>query len=239
MTNEELIKLHQNGDKTALNKLVELNTGMVYKIANKFYVEGTSSIDKEDLQQEGFLGLIAAADKYKFDVEHPCKFSTYAVYWIYQKIHRFITTKNTNDEISINIPTGEDNGKEMLDYIEGVDYSFENVEERLYLQQLRQELDQVMNDKLSLKERDIIKLHFGWNKNNAMPLSEIGEIFNISGERIRQLESKAFLKIRHTPWGRIKGNEMHIQRKKRSRISYSSVINDIAFAEKYLMDEVL
>lgn len=51
MTNEELVQLYQNGDKQALNELVENNTGIVYKLANKFYVNMTSSIDKDDLIQ--------------------------------------------------------------------------------------------------------------------------------------------------------------------------------------------
>lgn len=239
MTNEKLVQLYQNGNQKALNELVELNTGLIYKLANKFYTDETSSIDIEDLQQEGFIGIVMAAKKYDFNNKKKAKFSTYAVYWIYQKMNRYINQKNTNDETSLNTSTGEDGDKELVDYIEGVDYSFENIEEKVYLKQLRQELDEIMNEKLTLRESDIIKLHYGWDKNNTMLLSEIGEIFNVSGERIRQLERRAFLKIRHTPWGRIKGNEMRIQKKRSSRRSYLSVINDITFAEKYLMDEVL
>lgn len=59
MSNEELVQLYEDGNKGALDKLVELNRGMVYKLANRFYTEKTNSIDKEDLEQEGFMGLMA------------------------------------------------------------------------------------------------------------------------------------------------------------------------------------
>lgn len=43
-------------------------------------------------------------------------------------------TKDTNEEVSLNTTTGEDGYKELLDYIEGVDYNFENMVEKLYRQ---------------------------------------------------------------------------------------------------------
>ena len=56
MTNEELVELYQGGDKKALDLIIDQNKGMVYKLVNKFYTEDTSSIDKDDLEQEGFMG---------------------------------------------------------------------------------------------------------------------------------------------------------------------------------------
>lgn len=44
---------------------------MVYELANKFYVEGTKSIDREDLDKEEIIGLIIAADKYSFGLRIP------------------------------------------------------------------------------------------------------------------------------------------------------------------------
>lgn len=238
MTNEELVELYQNGDKQALNELVKKNTGIVYRLVNKFYIGATNSIDREDLEQEGFLGLIAAADKYKLDMENKAQFITYAVYWIYHKINRFINQKNTNEEISLNTPTSEDGDKELMDYVEGVDYSFENVEEKLYLQQLRQELDRVMNEKLPLKEREILKLHYGWDNNKCLTLQEIGEIFGVTRQRVQGIENKAFLKIRYTPWGRLKAMEISAFKRKARRYKFSSIDDDIDFARKYLEVEI-
>lgn len=234
MSNEELVQLYQEGNKSVLDELVENNKKIVYKLASKFYVKGTNSIDITDLQQEGFIGLMVAAKKYNFNNPKKANFITYSIYWIYQKMQRFINTKNTNDEISLNTPVSEEDNSELMDCIEEIDYSFENVEEKLYLQQLRQELELVMNDKLSLKEREIIKLHFGWDKNNIMTLNEIGEVFNTSGERIRQFQNKAFLKMRNTPWGRKKAMEIYNCNKVSRRYTYSRVNDNLSFVEKYL-----
>ncbi|MFL0198343.1 sigma-70 family RNA polymerase sigma factor [Clostridium sp. WILCCON 0269] len=199
MTNEELVELYQNGNEHALNELVELNKGLVYKLANRFYTGKTNSIDKEDLEQEGFIGLIAAADKYKFDIERPCKFSTYAVYWIYQKINGFIKTKNTNEETSLNIPASGDEDIELMDCIEGVDYSFENVEEKIYNQQLHKELEETMNKYNTLREREILKLRYGWDNCKCMTCQQLGEMHNVTKVTINNIERTALEKMRKSP----------------------------------------
>lgn len=231
--------LYKGGDKNALEKLIEQNKNMIYKLANKFYVGKTNSIDIEDLQQEGFIGLIIAADRYKFDIENPCKFITYAVYWIYQKMNGFIKRKNTNEETSLNTPIGDDENRELLDCIEGIDYSFENVEDKLYNQQLRQELEGVIKEYNTLKEEEILKLRYGWDGNKCMTLEEVGEIFHVSGERIRQIEGYAMRKIRNTSWGILKAKELYTEKKNKSLYSVSNYLSDISFANKYLFDEVI
>lgn len=69
MSNEELVKLYQEGNKEALKELIEQNRGIIFKMANKFYIGQTNSISVEDLEQEGYIGLMIAAQKYKFDKE--------------------------------------------------------------------------------------------------------------------------------------------------------------------------
>jgi len=96
MKNEELVYLHQNGDRKALGELTEINKGIINKLANKFYIERTSSIDREDLEQEGYLGLIIAADRYDLNNPKKANFITYATCWIYQRMNSFIKTKNVN-----------------------------------------------------------------------------------------------------------------------------------------------
>lgn len=235
MNNEELVQLYQNGDKRALDKLVEFNKKIVFKLANKFYVEKTSSVDKEDLIQEGFIGLILAVDRYRTDIENPAKFITYAVYWIRQKISRFIEGKNTNDEVSLNTPVGEDAGSsELLDYIEDVDYGFENVEEKIYNQKLRIELENIMDKTLTLKEREILKLRHGWDNNRLMSCTEIGELFSVTGSHINNIERRAYGKLYRTSWGIEKAKEIYTYRRSSKRYTYSNIENEISFAQRYL-----
>ena len=234
MTNEELVLSYQEGNKQALNKIIELNMRIIYKLANKFYINKTNSIDKEDLIQEGFMGLIIAADKYRFHIDNQAKFITYAIYWIYQKINRFVNTKNTNEESSLNIPVGDDGDIELMDYIEGVDYSFENIEEKIYNQELREELNKVMDETLTLKEKEILKLRHGWDNNKCMTYDEIGELLNARGGHVKDVANRAYKKIRHTPWGNKKAMEVFKNIMISRRYNYSSIDNNISFAQRYL-----
>ena len=213
MTNEELVLSYQQGNKKALDDLIENNRGIVYTMANKFYTACNNAIEKEDLIQEGFTGLIIAAEKYDPNNENKAAFITYAVSWIYNKIYRFIcgtssreqgNNKLNNKCVSLNTPTGEDGDTELMEYIEGVDYSFENIEDKIYNEQLHQELEQVMQETLSLKQREVIKLFFGWGGIHPMQLDEIDALLNVKAALEK---SKALNKIRKTSWARMKKDE--------------------------------
>lgn len=207
MNNEQLVELYQDGDKQALEELVGKNKGIVNKLVNKYYTGQTNSIDRDDLMQEGFIGLITAADRYDFNNEKKAQFITYAVHWINCKINRFVKCRNTNEETSLNTPIGESGESERMDFIEGVDYSFENVEEQLYLKQLRADLGQVMNENTSLKEREILKLHYGWYDNKYITMNEVGDLLNMPGKAATHIENKAMRKIRKSKWCRDKIKE--------------------------------
>lgn len=77
----ELIKKAQSGDIEARNKVVENSIWLVGTVNSKYN-------NTEDGFQQGILGLIEAVEKYNMNVE--TKFSTYAYYWITQKIDRYI-----------------------------------------------------------------------------------------------------------------------------------------------------
>ncbi|RBP46627.1 RNA polymerase sporulation sigma factor SigF [Garciella nitratireducens] len=81
----ELIKKAQNGDKMAVEKLVEFNLGLVRSIVKKFQNRG---YDREDLFQLGSIGLIKAIQN--FDISYEVRFSTYAVPMIMGEIKRFL-----------------------------------------------------------------------------------------------------------------------------------------------------
>lgn len=206
MNNEELVYLYQSGNKKALDMIIENNKNIVFFVSNKFYTN-KSCIDIEDLEQEGFIGLIKAAEKYDFNKEKRAKFSTYAVNWIYQRIYNFIVGASSKDKmniefnkkcVSLNTPIGEE--EELENYIEGVDYSYENLDFKLYIAKLHAELEKVMKTELTLREQEVIKLHNGWNGISIISQKEIGKLLEISGERVRQIENKSYTKIRRSKW---------------------------------------
>lgn len=200
MSNEEMVAAYQAGNKKALEELIEMNMGMVYRLVNKFYTEKINAMDKDDLQQEGIMGLMIAAEKYNPNHEKRAQFITYAAQWINQKIHRFIHNNGTEDELSLNAPIGNEGEAEMVDFIEGVDYSFENIEEQIYHNQLRSDLESVMVENNSLNEREILKANFGWYNNNPMSMSEVAGLFDIPEKTAISVKNKALRKIRLSKW---------------------------------------
>lgn len=239
MTNEELVQLYQAGDKQALESLIEQNRGIIYTMANKFFIDKTNSIDREDLEQEGVIGLITAADKYKFDVENPCKFITYAIYWIRQKMQRYLSQKNTNNEISLNIPVNEDGDITLLDTVEDDCRAYENVEDRLYNQQLKQELEEAMCKCTTLKEREVLKLLYGWNGAKCMKYEEIGDMFNIPKQSVKNSQIRALSKLRKSGWGIRKAKEIGYFKRTNSYKNISRRIEYLDFESKYLHDDEL
>lgn len=69
-------------------------------------------------------------------------------------------------------------------------------EEYLYKNLLREDLEKVLNS-LSHRERDVIRLRYGFDDGRMKTLEEIAYIFNETRERIRQIEAKAIRKLRH------------------------------------------
>lgn len=196
MNNEELVMLYQHGDNKALEQLTKQNEKLIYKIANRFYVENTNSIDFEDLVQEGYLGLITACNKY--DPNLNTKFITYAFYWIYQSISRFFKYKNTNDETSLNTPVGEDNN-ELLDLMESKDKPIENLEDKLYIQELREDLESVMERYNTMNEREVLKLTYGWDIEPVAP-DTIADLLKTSSDKVKKTRVNAINKIRRSMW---------------------------------------
>jgi len=83
--NIELILRARDGDKQALNRLIEMNLPLVSAISKKFLNRG---YEYEDIFQIGSMGLVKAVNN--FDVKYNVKFSTYAVPMIMGEIKRFI-----------------------------------------------------------------------------------------------------------------------------------------------------
>lgn len=207
MSNEELVQIYQSGDNKALEELIQANTGIINKLANK-YNGINRELEFDDLFQNGVLGLIAAAKKYKFDIEKRAKFITYAVYYIDRYIHSCVNGRTTKDIennkfyhqcTSLNKPTGEDEETELGDSVVDKDYGFENIEEKLFLKNLRKELEEVMKTHNTLEQREILKFKYGW-KTTPMKLEDIANILGITINKVNNIEHMALRKLRNSSW---------------------------------------
>ena len=85
MDNIELIKKAHAGDKLSREKLIEMNTGLIWSIVKRFMNRG---YDREDLFQIGCIGMLKAINQ--FDLHYKVAFSTYAVPLIMGEIRRFL-----------------------------------------------------------------------------------------------------------------------------------------------------
>lgn len=245
MTNEELVKLYQEGNKQVLDELLEKNRGIINKIANK-YLRATKEHEFDDLFNSGVIGFINAAKRYDFNNERKASFITYAIHYINRFIYDCVNGRSDkeiennklyNSTVSLYKPIGNDEDVKLVDTIEGVDYSFENIDYQILLKQLRNELEEVMRDKLTLKQREVIQFRYGWNT-EPMTLKEIGDILGHTRERIRQIEAKTLRDIRKTPWGMAKGKEYVKEIFGTNELSYSSIEKRIDFIDRYFKDVV-
>ena len=105
---------------------------------------------------------------------------------------RFIA-KSAQLPISLETPIGKEEDSRLGDFIEA---DGETPEDQVSKNLLREDLENVL-DTLSPRERDVLRLRYGLDDGRMKTLEEIGQIFNVTRERIRQIEAKALRKLRH------------------------------------------
>lgn len=95
--------------------------------------------------------------------------------------------------ISLDTPVGEDGETELLNFVENENavLPFNTVQQRL----MEEDIGTALRE-LSEREASIIKLRFGLEGNRSHTLKELGEIFGVTRERIRQIQQKALRKLR-------------------------------------------
>ena len=102
----------------------------------------------------------------------------------------------SRDMVSLDVPVFADrDGNTIGDFLE--DSRYEQPEESMIENALRDDIDAVLAT-LTEKEARILRLRFGLNGNRAMSLKEIGDRFNLTKERIRQIEKKAIRRLQNT-----------------------------------------
>jgi RNA polymerase primary sigma factor len=105
---------------------------------------------------------------------------------------RFIA-KSAQLPISLETPIGKEEDSRLGDFIEA---DGETPEDEVSKTLLREDLENVL-DSLNPRERDVLRLRYGLDDGRMKTLEEIGQIFNVTRERIRQIEAKALRKLRH------------------------------------------
>ncbi|WP_268578400.1 MZA anti-phage system associated sigma-70 family RNA polymerase sigma factor MzaA [Escherichia coli] len=238
------VSLYVSSYRDAWKGFIHANLRLVVAIAKKHCGRG---LDIEDLIQEGNLGLIKAVEK--FDYRRGFKFSTYASWWIRQKISRAIADqaqlirlpvhfyehfrrwRSSRDQLlhRQGITPTLRRLQEMTDLPERQLLQMAKYEEQTVLigdfhedaqdreaalsgdalltrrdftsapvqsLELREHISSVLNTLLP-RETQIIKMRFGIGMTQDFTLEEVGKQFDVTRERIRQIEAKALRKLRH------------------------------------------
>ena len=100
----------------------------------------------------------------------------------------------SRDPVSLDTPIGEEDDSHLGDFIE--DDSALSPADSAAFSMLRAELATAL-ESLTDRERQVVKLRFGLEDGRARTLEEVGKEFNVTRERIRQIEAKALRKLRH------------------------------------------
>jgi len=102
--------------------------------------------------------------------------------------------KLAQEPVSLETPIGEEEDSHLGDFIQ--DNDAPAPAEAASLSMLREQLEEVLNT-LTPREASVIKLRFGFVDGTLHTLEDVGKEFNITRERIRQIEAKALRKLRH------------------------------------------
>jgi len=102
--------------------------------------------------------------------------------------------KMMQEPISLATPVGEEEDSRLEDFIE--DHSNPSPVQKTHEYRLQIEIEKVL-DTLTPREADIIRLRYGIGVGYPRTLEEVGKIFGVTRERVRQIEAKAIRKLRH------------------------------------------
>jgi len=110
------------------------------------------------------------------------------------------TMKSSGRHISMDAPFMQGEDGNLLDFMEGEEEH--SPETNLMSESLRREIDRALST-LTPRESDVIRLYYGLTEIPSMTLEEIGERFELTRERVRQIKEKAIRRLKHTSRSKI------------------------------------
>ncbi|HEY4622511.1 RNA polymerase sigma factor RpoD [Solibacillus sp. FSL R7-0668] len=102
--------------------------------------------------------------------------------------------KIAQEPVSLETPIGEEDDSHLGDFIE--DSEAQSPADHAAYELLKEQLEDVL-DTLTDREENVLRLRFGLDDGRTRTLEEVGKVFGVTRERIRQIEAKALRKLRH------------------------------------------
>jgi RNA polymerase primary sigma factor len=171
----------------SLNRLLRIQRDLIQKLGREPTVEDialeSGYLEPNDRQEV----LRSQAESTPLDAEVRRRWSRAAV-----KVNRILRTME--EPMSLDSPVGTEDSSQLADFIEDEE-ALEPMDAAA-----REMLREAMNSALAVlseRERQVLELRFGLMDGKEHTLEEVGQYFNVTRERIRQIESKALRKLRH------------------------------------------
>lgn len=194
MSNEELAVMIQNGNNSLMLQLWEGVYGLVKHFAYRYItaLEGRRGLVLDDLMQAGYLALVDAVASYK---PEEAAFSTWLVIYLRREFNEAAglygeRKKNEPLEAALSLDKPLLDGEDitLADVVEdsGAAYTLESVEDRIWLDQLREILGEMMVE-MPEKQAEILHRRFWQNQT----YTEAGEEIGITAENVRTSERQA------------------------------------------------
>ena len=218
-----LAKRVLEGDQEAKDELIQCNLKLVVSIAKHYVNRG---MDFLDLIQEGNLGLMKAVDKFDYTRGFKFStYATWWIRQAItraladqartiRKLNRDPTAEEISEELegvwtpnkireiqqialdplSLEKPVGEEEDSHVGDFIEDKDNisPYDYADQAMETERINEVLSQLTD-----REARVIRLRYGLEDGRTHTLEEVGKEFNVTRERIRQIEAKALKKLRH------------------------------------------
>ena len=108
--------------------------------------------------------------------------------------------KNAGRHVSMDAPLVQDEDNNMYDVLKSDEVVTPETE--LLYESLRKEIDRAIST-LTQREQDVVRLYFGLNGGHPMTLEEVGEKFDLTRERVRQIKEKAIRRLKHNSRSKI------------------------------------
>lgn len=189
---KECIAKCRAGDKEARDCLIEKNLRLVAYIAKKYNI---GDKDMDDLISIGTIGLIKGIDT--FDDTKNIRLATYAARCIDNELLMMLRSeKKMAKDVYLYDSIGADKEGNEISLIDVIEYADEDVVERVTLQEQIDRLESYMEEVLSPREQEIIRLRYGLNGTKEKTQREIADKYGISRSYVSRIEKKALAKLR-------------------------------------------
>ncbi len=186
-TEEELyLRKYFQGDKEARKILIEHNLRLVVHIAKK-YTDNEQEL--EDYTSIGTIGLIKAIDSFKENKGF--KISTYASRCIENEILMYIrSSKKQKAEVSMNQVIGTDKDGNDMELIDTLVLKEKDTVDNIYDKTILKQVLSFLNEKLSKREKYIMKKRYGLDGKNPKTQQELADELGISRSYVSRIETK-------------------------------------------------